>query len=141
MSRYTSVGVEIVDVDGRFRRLVKQAAPMTRKFLAAAVKETAAALARRIARGAPVGPDAPHIHDAVTFTARGLTGKAGFIERANEQAAPGNPATQGDVALFNEYTPNRQPFMLPAAEVEAPDYARRARTALEQVERALSGGA
>jgi hypothetical protein len=48
--------------------------------------------------------------------------------------------TNAWVALFNEYNPNRQPWMKPSAERESSDFVKRVADAMGQVERNLSGG-
>jgi hypothetical protein len=132
-------GLEIVDLNGSFARFVKTAPKDMRAVLAGEVKATAFALARRMEAKAPKGPDAPHIKEAVTSKARGLSAQVGYIN-ATQPAGPDSTATIAEVALFNEYRPNRQPFMRPAAEAEASDYVRRMKAAIGQVERNLSGG-
>lgn len=141
MSRRTQVGggFEVIDVNGSFKRFLKNAPKEFREVLKDAVKRTSFALERRMASSAPIGPDAPHIRDFVTHKVRGLQGQVGFID-ATAQAGPENDATIADVALYNEYRPNKQPFMLPAAEAEASDFVKRAKAALGQAERNLSGG-
>lgn len=132
-------GFELIDVGGSFKRFLQTAPKETRAYMADAVQKTAFALQQRMKVAAPVGPDAPHIRDAVTMKGRGLSYQVGFID-ATEPAAPGNPTTQAFVALLNEYTPNQQPFMRPSAEAESGEFVRRVTAAMQQVDRVLSGG-
>jgi hypothetical protein len=131
--------LQIEDVGGSFARLLKQAPKVMRQCVYDALDRTAFALSRRMEASAPVGPDAPHIKDHVTWKRRGLTAQAGFID-ATQQAGPNNDATIAEVAMFNEYLPNKQPFMRPAAESEASDFVKRMKAAIGQAERDLSGG-
>jgi len=139
MAKTIGGGFEIEDVGGSFARFVKNAPKDVRSALNDAVKKTCFAMEGRMSVLAPKGPDSPHIKDAVTHKVRGLTGQVGFID-ATQQAGADNDATLADVALFNEYSPNKQPFMRPAAEAESSDFVRRATHALTQAERNLSGG-
>lgn len=141
MSARTKIGggFEIEDVGGSFRRFLNETPRIARAYLADAVKKTAFALQSRMEADAPVGPDAPHIKESITYTTRGQSAQVGYID-ATEAAGPGNDASLADVALFNEYSPNHQPFMRPAAEAEASDFVRRITAAVQQVERDLSGG-
>jgi hypothetical protein len=132
-------GVVLEDVGGSFARFLRDAPKEMRQQLQAAVKTTSFAMQQRMKAMAPVGPDAPHIRDAVTHSVRGLVGKVGFID-ATAPAGPGNSASIGDVALYNEYSPNNQPFMRPSAEAESSDFVRRMKAAVTQAERSLSGG-
>lgn len=131
------VDVRAIDVDGSFARLVRQAPKAVREDLKHAIKVTAFAVARRMEASAPVGPDAPHIKDAVEVQQRGLMARVGYLTS--------HPATHGQelpsqamVALYNEYSPDKQPFMRPSAKAEAGDYLRRAVEALRGVERQLA---
>jgi hypothetical protein len=142
MSRRDFVGggaIQIEDVGGSFAKFLKNAPKDMRAYLQDAIEKTAFAMAGRMRAGAPVGPDSPHIRDAVTYKRRGLTAQVGFID-ATEAAGPDNTATLADVALYNEYSPNKQPFMRPAAEAEASDFTRRMKAAVTQAEHSLSGG-
>lgn len=131
--------ITIEDVGGSFARFLKDAPRIARASIADAVKQTAFSLSRRMGAGAPVGPDAPHIKENITFEAKGMRAEVGFIN-ATEPAAPGSSATIADVALYNEYRPNAQPFMRPAAEAEQSDFTRRVTVAIQQMERSLSSG-
>ena len=44
------------------------------------------------------------------------------------------------VAIFNEYSPNKQPFMRPAAESEASAFLARATAAVQKIEQHFSQG-
>jgi hypothetical protein len=128
----------IEDVGGSFARFLKQAPKVVRHAVIDAVELTAFSLSKRMEQDAPVGPDAPHIKDYVTWKRRGMTAQAGYID-ATDAAGPGNAATIADVAAMNEYAPNKQPFMRPAAEREAPIFVKRMKNAMQDVERLLGG--
>lgn len=132
-------GFIIEDVGGSFRRFLDSEKTIARAYLYDAVEKTAFALSLRMSAEAPVGTDEPHIRDNVTYKRRGMTAQVGFID-ATQAAGPDNPASLADVALYNEYHPNVQPFMRPAAEAEAKDFIRRVEDAIRRVERDLSGG-
>jgi hypothetical protein len=139
MGRRDVISVELVDVSGSFARFLRDAPKEMRIEVIDAVKKTCFSMSRRMEATAEVGPDAPHIRDHVTYEMRGLTGKVGFIN-ATQSAGPNNDATMADVALFNEFNPNKQPFMRPAAEAESSDFAKRMKAAITQAERDLTGG-
>jgi hypothetical protein len=134
--------IEIVDVDGSFRRFIRESPKEARKELGAAVKKSLFMLAKRMEALAPDrSPEAPHIKDAITSESRGMSGRAGVLDaEASQPAAPGSSWTQADVALFNEYSPNRQAFMRPAAEAIDSDLKRECTRALQRVERTLGSG-
>jgi hypothetical protein len=132
-------GIVIEDVGGSFARFLKEAPRVARAALHDAVEKTAFALQQRMKAMAPVGPDAPHIRDAITYKRRGQRADVGLLD-ATQPAGPGSNATLADVGLFNEYAPNSQPFMRSAAEQEDRDFVRRVTDAMRQVERDLSGG-
>jgi hypothetical protein len=133
------VEIELVDVGGSFRRMLDRAPRETRRLLEGEIKATAFALSRRMIAKAPKGPDAPHIRDHVSTKTRGLSAQVGYIN-ATQSAGPRSDATIAEVALYNEYRPNRQPFMRPAAEAETSDFVKRMTRAMSEVERNLSGG-
>jgi len=87
---------------------------------------------------APERSDAPpHVKDAIDVKQSGLTAKVGILDG---DAPSGTEATMGEVAQFNEYAPNKQPFMLPSAAASERPAAEYARKALADMERVLSGG-
>lgn len=137
------IGVDVEDVGGNFASFVRgRGAKEARARLSVVVLATAASLARRMGQSAPVGPDAPHIAQTVTFKHRGLTAQVGYLAEdfGGDPAGEGTTATIAEVALYNEFQPNAQPFMRPSAERESADYLRRAKEALASMERALSLG-
>lgn len=140
MALKTTIYLE--DVGGSFKRFLAAAPREARAYLHDAVEKTAFAMAGRMRVNAPEGPDAPHIKEAITYKRRGQSAEIGILESAGggAPAAPGSDASMADVALYNEYRPNSQPFMKPAAEAENADFTRRVIDALKQVERSLSGG-
>ena len=122
--------IELIDVNGSFKRFVKQAPKVVRLELGEAVERTTFGIFGRMRATAPVGPDAPHMRDALDWEAKGLRGQAGIL--ADDD--------QAHIALYNEYNPNSQPFMIPAAESEETAFKLRATKALQTVERILSSG-
>lgn len=132
-------GIELVDVGGSFARLVLESPKIAREVMKDAVAKTAFSLANRMRVKAPVGPDSPHIRDAITVKQRGAVAQVGYID-ATQAAGPDNEATIAEVALYNEYRPNQQPFMRPSGEAEAPDFTRRCQEAIGQLERRLGSG-
>ena len=133
------VVITVEDVGGAFKRFQQEAPKVFRQVIYDALDRSAFALAQRMRAAAPVGPDAPHIRDFITTKRHGYVAQIGYIE-ATEPAGPDNDASVANVALFNEYRPNQQPFMRPSAEAELNDFQKRMRQALEQAERSLSGG-
>lgn len=132
--------IEVIDVAGSFERFFKLAPKIARAELSdTAVEPTTFSLRGRIAAAAPVGEDAPHIKERVEWKVRGLNGQAGYID-ATEAAGPGSNASIADVALFNEYRPNRQPFMRPSADAEENAFKARALKALRNIEMKLTVG-
>lgn len=122
------------DIDGSFGRFFKAAPKEVRELLKGTVKTAAFGLGQRMKAAAPRSdPEfAPHIQDQIDVKARGLAARVGLLDA-------GPTGTEADVALFNEYTPNKQPFMRPAAEAEAPEFKRAVQMALKKLERQLGG--
>jgi hypothetical protein len=132
-------GMELIDVGGSFKKFLRTAAPTIRKNAEQAIDKTGQSLVQRMRSMAPVGPDAPHIRDAITYRRRGTLVEVGLLD-AGQPAGPGSNATMADVALYNEYNPNQQPFMRPAAEQEDRAFVNRVTDAVKQAERNLSIG-
>jgi hypothetical protein len=134
MGMRTTVAIE--DVNGSFKRFLDQAPKVARQYLSTAVFLTAGGIQKQMEANAPQGPDGEgltpgtHIKAMVEHRGRnkGLHAQVGYFE-------PDDAA----VALFNEYLPNKQPFMRPAASSESEPFKARAMRALEQCERDLSG--
>jgi hypothetical protein len=125
--------VEIEDVGGSFARFIATAPKEVRARLSEAIATTTFIVSQRMKALAPVGPEAPHMRDAIEAQLpkrNGLSGRAGIFD--NEEEA--------SVALFNEYRPNEQWFMRPALLDSEDGFRARATRALQQVERNLSGG-
>ncbi len=133
------IEVEYVDVNGSLRRLARDAPSVLRKRLMPAVLLTAGRLAKRMAANAPVGPDAPHLRDTVTFTQRGLSAEVGYIRDhyGADPAADGSDATNAEVAFYNEYVPNEQPFMRNSAHQESSAFVERISEAAASIEKGL----
>ncbi len=124
------ISATVVDVNGSFARFLREAPKVARKQLAAAVAKSTDRLAGRMIGFAPVGPDAPHIRDEIKVIRRGLVGRAGIFDN-DEQA---------HVALYNEYAPNLQPFMMPAALLEATAFTQTVKDALQMMASDLERG-
>jgi hypothetical protein len=136
------VTIHLEDVGGSFKRFLAAAPREARAYIHDAVEKTAFSLQQRMKALAPMGEDAPHIRDVISYKRRGQRAEIGLLEDAGggDQAAPGSTATNAEVGLYNEYNPNNQAFLRPAAEAENQDFTRRISDAMKQVERSLSGG-
>jgi hypothetical protein len=125
-----------VVIDRReFDRFIRRAPAEFRVALSGCVRKAAESIADRMEAFAPVGPDAPHIKDSIKVRgAKGkqLTARVGYFDRT--PSGGGGDATQPDVAMYNEYMPNDQAFMRPAANAEADSFATRAIAAIRQAE-------
>jgi len=130
------IDVTLVDVRGSFRRLLDEAPKKARQYLGTAIFMTASGVKRDMEAGAPVGPDGsgltPDTHVKTEIEWKGnpkaLSQRVGVFE-------PGDAT----VALFNEYSPDHQPFMVPAAKNNSDRLLKEATIALQKVERYLSG--
>jgi hypothetical protein len=137
MASTARITVEIEDVKGSFRRLIDDAPKRVRKYMATAVFQTSMAVLREMEARAAMGPEGegltPDEHIKLDLTHQGrvtaMSQRVGIFDNAGQAA----------VALFNEYSPDHQPFMKPAAEAEAGPFLARAIEALQKVERELSG--
>jgi hypothetical protein len=127
MARITHYTTRIEDVGGSFARFIREAPKEARALCKAAVESTTFAVLQRMRATAPVGPDAPHMKTDLSMKVRGLLGRVGILDSAH-------------VALYNEYLPNEQAFMRPAARAEQDTHTRRVKEALGQLERRLGSG-
>lgn len=135
------VTVRIVDVDGSLRRFIKKFPELVRAEAAKEVSTTARSVLKRIETRIAVGPDAPHLRDDLSYEAKGLLGRIGILEdAAGKQAAPGSEATQGEVMLYNEFRPNRQPVLGNSVRAEANEFGARIAKALQRAVSSVSGG-
>jgi hypothetical protein len=130
-TRYTSV---LEDVNGSFERFVRESPKIARQLCGAAVKTSAFALLQRMKATAPVGPDAPHMRDALDMKASGMSARVGILK------GDGHHSDMAHIALYNEYMPNEQAFMRPAAQAEQSNHVRRMKEAIGQIERQLGSG-
>jgi hypothetical protein len=133
MARTTRYTTRIEDVGGSFARFIREAPKEAKALCKAAVESTSFAVLQRMKATAPVGPDAPHIKDELAMKVRGLMGRVGILQSEGEDG----PA---HIALYNEYMPNEQPFMRPAAKAEQDTHTRRVKEAIGQLERRLGSG-
>jgi len=130
--------IEIEDVGGSFKRFCREAPKEARAAMKEAVTKTANRVSDEMYDRAPDRSDAPpHVKDAIDVKQTGLSALVGILEG---DAPSGTEATMGEVAQFNEYAPNKQPFMLPAAAMSERPAAEYARKALAKLEQVLSGG-
>jgi hypothetical protein len=132
------VTIDIVDVGGSFARMCREAPKIARKELGVAVQKATINVSDEMYDRAPARSEAPpHIKDAIDWKTSGLSGRAGILDG---EAPSGTDASMGEVALYNEYSPNEQPFMLPAANASAKKFEAEARKALDRIESALGSG-
>lgn len=132
------ISIEVEDVRGSVSRLVREAPKVTKRFLSTAVFQTGAAVQRSMEVHAPFGPDGrgrtPGAHIRQDIEHRGahgsLTARVGIFDDEDQVA----------VAMYNEYRPNRQPFMKVSAQENARGFEERAERALAQCERFLAQG-
>ncbi len=139
--RIERVGVELVDVNGSFKRMVAEAPKLAKKLMGTAVFLTARSVLKNMESAAPVGPDGEgltpdeHIREDLTENwkaTRPLVASVGILGSGD------NP--QAHVALWNEYSPDRQPFMRPAAHANADYYLKVATEAMKSLENKLADG-
>jgi len=129
--------VFIEDVGGSFAKFLRNAPKIMRAELKYAVNETAQGVESVMRSRAPQGPEAPHIRDDIetqgaAITKKYVTAKVGYF------GGTGDDGDQEHVALYNEYKPNAQPFMLPAAEDMANDFRDSVKDALQRMENGLA---
>lgn len=133
MARTTRYTVRLEDVNGSFARFIREAPKEARLACKDAVQKTTFAVLQRMQATVPVGPDAPHIKDDLAMAVRGLSGKVGILTSSGE-------GDSAHIALYNEYVPNKQPFMRPAAKAEQDVFVRRMSEAIGKIERRLGSG-
>jgi hypothetical protein len=133
MPRAFRITTRLEDVNGSFKRMIEQAPKETKALLSAAVQTTTFALGQRMKAMAPVSDEAPHMRDDITIKVRGLNGRAGILKGEGENDS-------AHVALYNEFVPNKQPFLRPAAFAERSDFARRAKEAIGLLDKRLGSG-
>ncbi len=119
-------GIVIEDVKGSFAKFIKNAHKTLEKHVETSIDKAAQSVVERMRSAAPVGPDAPHMRDAITYRRRGKMAEIGIFDEEMAQ-----------VALFNEYSPNHQPFMRLAAEQSDSDFVRKVTEAIVRMEQAL----
>jgi hypothetical protein len=134
-----NIKLDIVDVNGSFRRLYTKAPKLVREALKTAIAKAADRLSDEMYDGAPPRSEfAPHVKDAIDAKQIGLSARVGILDG---DAPSGTEATMGEVALYNEYGPNQdRAFLLPAAWATERPLEAFARKALEKVEAELSIG-
>lgn len=132
------ITVVIEDVNGSFRRLIDEAPKKARQFMSTAIFRTAGEVRRSMEQTAPLGPDGvgltPFDHIRLDIQHRGRTG--GLMAQVGIFDDP----DQAAVAMFNEYSPNKQPFMRDAAVASAGSFLAHVTEAIKQVERYFDQG-
>lgn len=135
------VSIRVVDVDRSLARFIRRFPGVVKGECATEVRQASRAVLQGMEGRVAVGPDAPHLKDDLSYEAKGLVGRVGILEdAAGKQAAPGSDATQGEVASFNEWSPDHQPFMGNSARAAANDFAAGVAKALQRAARSMSGG-
>lgn len=133
------VTVTIEDVGGTFKRFVTEAPKLCRKLLGTAVFLTSRRVLTAMEIGAPLGPDGqgatPDDHIKYDLeenwaSSHPLSARVGIL-KSPEQAA---------VALYNEYAPNKQPFMKIALLSQESSFHREAMAALKSIEAQFANG-
>lgn len=134
-----TITTELEDVGGTFRTFVTEAPKLTRKLLGTAVFTTARRVLESMEAGAPQGPDGqgltPGEHIKLDLeenwsASHPLYARVGILD---------NDA-QAHVALWNEYSPDQQPFMLPAALSNESLFHAEAAAALQRLEKQFAAG-
>ena len=133
MPRAFRITTRLEDVNGSFKRMCEQAPREAKALMASAVQVTTFALGQRMKATAPVSDEAPHMRDDISISVRGLNGRAGILKASGE-------GDSAHIALYNEFLPNKQPFMRPAAIAEKSDFARRAKEAIGLLDKRLGSG-
>jgi hypothetical protein len=129
MARPLRVESALEDVNGSFARFIDQAPKVARKYLATAVFLTTGRVYNRMEANAPVLDG--DLKVALQFDTKGLSGRAGILKGEGEN-------DMAHIALYNEFRPNEQAFMRPAAKAEQGGFVAAVTRALEQCERDLS---
>lgn len=133
------ITTELVDVGGTFKTFVTEAPKLTRKLLGTAVFVTSRRVLGSMESGAPKGPDdqgltpGEHIKfdlDENWRASKPLSARVGILDDP-EQAL---------VALWNEYSPDEQPFMVPAALANESLFQAEAAAALQRLEKQFAQG-
>lgn len=133
------ITAELEDVGNTFRTFVTEAPKLTRKLLGTAVFTTARRVLGSMESGAQQGPDGQgltpgeHIKfdlDENWSTRHPLYARVGILDDP-EQAL---------VALWNEYSPDEQPFMVPAALENESGFQSAAAAALRSLEKQFAQG-
>jgi hypothetical protein len=122
------------DVNGSFARFLREAPKEARADLSYAITVTTFAVEQRMkARVREIAYLTGDMYRAVESAPprrQGLTGRAGIL----------NAPAEAEVALFNEYSPNHQPFMRPSVDQEQKDFVRRVTAAVAQIDRDYGPG-
>jgi hypothetical protein len=123
--------VTVEDVGGSFAAFKKNAPKEFKSAMSDPVSKTTFAVWQRMRAVAPVGPEAPHMRDALQAKLPKRDALSGFVGIFDNDE-------EAHVALFNEYRPNEQPFMRMSLYEEDALFKARATKALQQAERDLS---
>ena len=124
---------ELVDVDGSFAKFLTQAPKDVRMHLSHAVKVTTFSVYQRMRTTVrQIAYLTGEMYEALEQRppkTTGLTGRAGLWD-----------STQAEIGLYNEYTPNKQPFMRPSVDEEQKFFVRRAISAVNQLDKPYGAG-
>jgi hypothetical protein len=123
-----AVHIELVDVDGSFKRFITNAPKKMQAAAASVVTHAGQEVLDRMRSLAPVLTG--DMRGALSMDADGKSSVRVGVLTNPEQAA---------VALYNEYTPNQQPFMRPALEAESTAYVSQMKRVLAQAAAKLEG--
>lgn len=127
----TRITMTIEDVNGSFARLIKEAPKEARAFLSKEVSVTTFAVFQRMqARVRSIAYLTGDMHDA-------LEARLPKGNRLHGQAGVWDPE-QAQIAIYNEWAPNKQAFARPAAADEAEAFKQRSIRALKKLESAFS---
>lgn len=130
------IDVVLVDVNGSCKRLFEEAPKKLKQFLGTAVFLTSSGVKRDMEAGAQLGPGGegltPDTH--IKFEIEWMGNPKALSQRVGV-FTPGD----ADVALYNEYSPDHQPFMVPAAKNNSALLLKEATIALQKVERYFTG--
>lgn len=121
------------DVDGSFARFLRELPGDARVHLSHAIRITTYAIAGRmretVKRIAYLTGDMHNKIENRPPKQTALVGRAGIWD-----------TVEAEIALYNEYTPNRQPFMRPSVDDEQRQYVKRVQAAMRLTDRYYGPG-
>jgi hypothetical protein len=134
--------ITVEDVDGSFRKFMRQAPAIVRQEMAPAINATARGVHQLMQGRAPEGPEAPHIKEDIQTLeaspankrAKNTTAQTGYFHGSSDHS------DQPHIALYNEFRPNKQPFMRSSADDMTQEFLRHVSAALQRLDSRLSKG-